>query len=483
MRCIVSRRPNALAARMNPAQALREDYAIPGQLRIREGQYVPLKGVPLVLKKFNARRNSGLPESQVGQHGRKMNSEKIADVLGKMLANNVKLMEKGMPSVPICIWGSHGLGKTTLVRGFADANGWDYAYMAPAQFEEMGDLHGMPMRTQTASGKWVTEYAPPSWAPVGHGRPGILLVDDFNRADDRILRGLMQLFQDGALPGWKLPDNWMIVATANPAGESYSVSELDPAMLTRMLHVEMVFDPEIWIRWAESINRKTGQPNMDPRAVRWMREHGKSIMDKPDFFATHPRTTPRSLDQLFTQLRGIGTRMQDWKNNIDLIQTYTYSAVDKDIANDICTFVMNDSEVIQPEDILFAKDTKAMIERFLGCTYDEAGDERRDVMNMVVDGLIGFITSESHQKEIADNFALAKNNVVELLTHPKFRQEHFEKAFSDITKSNVGKSDSAEYANKRGPDLLLDMKILTRRTRKAQSNPRRPLIRRHRTAW
>lgn len=42
------------------------------------------------------------------------------------------------------IWGNHGLGKTQLVTEYAREKGWGLAYCAPAQFEEMGDLHGIP---------------------------------------------------------------------------------------------------------------------------------------------------------------------------------------------------------------------------------------------------------------------------------------------------------------------------------------------------
>ena len=41
----------------------------------------------------------------------------------------------------------------------------------------------------------ATVFAPPAWVPTADG-PGILLLDDVNRADDRILRGLMQLLAE-----------------------------------------------------------------------------------------------------------------------------------------------------------------------------------------------------------------------------------------------------------------------------------------------
>ena len=73
----------------------------------------------------------------------------------------------------------------------------------------MGDLHGMPNVVdpdETISGDEYTVYSPPDWVPREDG-PGILLLDDINRADDRILRGCMQLLQNFELTSWKLPQN------------------------------------------------------------------------------------------------------------------------------------------------------------------------------------------------------------------------------------------------------------------------------------
>ena len=58
----------------------------------------------------------------------------------------------------------------------------------------MGDLLGMP-DIEIIDGKKQTVFEAPSWVPKEEG-PGILLIDDVNRADDRILRGIMQLLQN-----------------------------------------------------------------------------------------------------------------------------------------------------------------------------------------------------------------------------------------------------------------------------------------------
>ena len=52
------------------------------------------------------------------------------------------------------------MGKTQLVEQFARDRDLDFVYLAPAQFEEMGDLIGLPV---VEHGR--TAYRPPVWAP------------------------------------------------------------------------------------------------------------------------------------------------------------------------------------------------------------------------------------------------------------------------------------------------------------------------------
>ena len=110
----------------------------------------------------------------------------------------------------------------------------------------------------------------------------MLLIDDINRADDRILRGCMQLLQNYELSSWRLPDKWQIVATANPEGADYSVTPMDDAMLTRMIHTTLIFDHKVWAQWAYS-------SGVDDRGISF-------VLTYPELINSE-RTTPRSLTQ------------------------------------------------------------------------------------------------------------------------------------------------------------------------------------------
>ena len=230
-------------------------------------------------------------------YGEELNSKEITSFLDYAMKQNDALAAKGKRGTPVCIWGKHGIGKTEMVIQFAKKNNWPYVYCAPAQFEEMGDLHGIPEIFDPSpddpnSGDEYTVYRPPAWLRdaidnIDKSKPGILILDDFNRAGKRILQGCMQLLQMYALYSWSLPPKWQIVLTANPEGGEYTVTEMDDAMITRMMHVTMTFNAKTWAEWAQS-------DGIDARGI--------------DFVLTYPevvtgmRTTARSITQFLRQV-------------------------------------------------------------------------------------------------------------------------------------------------------------------------------------
>ena len=193
-------------------------------------------------------------------YGAKTNAEEVHGLLRHMSDHYLESNNKVRPT-PLCIWGMHGIGKTQLVKDFAKDRNYAFAFLSAAQIEEVGDLIGFPMSVEE-NGKKITKYATPEWVPMQEG-PGILLIDDFNRCDDRIIRAMMNVLQNYEMVSWKIPENWMIVLTANPDGGDYSVTALDDAVITRMMHVSMEFDVKAWARWAE-------KAKVNPRGIEFV---------------------------------------------------------------------------------------------------------------------------------------------------------------------------------------------------------------------
>jgi len=286
-------------------------------------------------------------------YGSRLDSAGIRALLEHVFDTNIAAAARGHRGTPVCIWGTHGVGKTSLVLDIARDRHWRFAYCAPAQFEEMGDLHGLPTRVDPdpdVIGDEYTAFLPPEWVPKEEG-PGILLLDDLNRADDRILRGLMQLLQNFEMFSWSLPPKWQIVVTANPEGGDYSVTPMDDAMLTRMLHVTMVFELKTWAAWALS-------SGVDARGIDFLLSYPEVV--------SGPRNTPRSLTQLFEQLAPI----PDLAARLPLVTALAASALDDTGVQALVAYVQDKiGRLIAPHEILDAADFQPVGERL----YELAG--------------------------------------------------------------------------------------------------------------
>jgi MoxR-like ATPase len=299
-------------------------------------------------------------------YGIEADADELQRFAEHLLRANLVGEQQGRKKTPICIWGTHGIGKTELVEALAAENGYAFAYIAPAQFEEMGDLIGMP-----AIVDGVTVFRPPSWVPTQEG-PGLLLIDDVNRADDRILRGIMQLLQNFELVSWRLPPRWQIVLTANPDGGDYAVTPMDDAMLTRMMHVTMRFEAKNWARWAE----KAG---VDPRGINF-------VLTYPEI-AQGKRTTPRSLVQFFTSIQGI----KDLREELPLVQMLAASCLDEETVAAFVAYVQqNLSELMAPVAICSAKDFHREVYQPIQALVQQAVF-RVDIMATICTRLINFL--------------------------------------------------------------------------------------------
>lgn len=321
---------------------------------------------------------SNQPYSYV-TYGARVSAGSVVTLLEHALTGMAQSAER---PTPLCIWGLHGIGKTELVRDLARARGCAFAYIAPAQFEEMGDLLGMPkIGTDPVLGE-VTRFVAPEWVPRQPG-PGILLLDDVNRADDRILRGIMQLFQNYELVSWTLPPQWLIVCTANPDGGDYSVTTLDEAMLTRMLHVTMEFDAQAWARWAE-------RNGVDPRGINFVLAYPELVNGR--------RTTPRSLVQFFNSLRPL----DNLRDHLGLVRLLGDAALDTETTQAFLSFVhLNLDRLPNPEEILDTEDFDAVVRR-LDRLVHEGDTKRLDILSVVVTRLSNYLLARPAEPNAAE---------------------------------------------------------------------------------
>jgi MoxR-like ATPase len=300
-------------------------------------------------------------------YGSKSTASEVEGFINHMIRVNEKALEGGRKRIPLCIWGRHGIGKTELVEAFAKENGYAFSYIAPAQFEEMGDLLGMPQVIDEQ-----TTFVAPEWVPHDNV-PGILLIDDVNRADDRILRGIMQLLQNYELVSWKLPEKWNIILTANPDGGDYSVTPMDDAMITRMMHISMEFEVKAWAQWATAAG-------VDERGVAFVLSYPEAV--------TGDRTTPRTLVQFFESIKDI----EDLLAELPLVQLLADSCLDANTSASFISFLRkNLKELVDPKDIVAADNFQEEVYDLIkGIVQKEI--LRVDILSVICTRLVNHIT-------------------------------------------------------------------------------------------
>ena len=145
---------------------------------------------------------------------------------------------------PVLMEGPHGVGKSQLVEQAARKLGIDFI-VRDLSLMEPPDLIGLPTMKNG-----VTVYAPPAFLPSG-GR-GILVFEELNRSEKYMMSPCLQLLTARCLNDYRLPDGWLPAAAINPAGGAYDTRELDPALLSRFMRIEVAADVPSWLKWADA---------------------------------------------------------------------------------------------------------------------------------------------------------------------------------------------------------------------------------------
>lgn len=356
-----------------------------------------------------------------GCYGEVLAPNEVKEFLLNIFKINEKSEEKGQARWSACNWGHRGVGKTAVAKQLADHPiiwrgkkypGYKVISVPIAQFEEMGDLHGMPDRhvritmgdafrwvPEQVLGQWVkngweidekagvtTRYAPPDWVPQEEG-PCVLLLDDWNRASIRIIKGCMQLLQDYGMVSWQLPAGCNIVLTGNPDGGDYQVTSIDNAILTRIQSVTQRTDRAQWALWAQ-------ENGVDPKVINF-------ILRYPEMLIGRERTSPRTIAR-FGQSLNYGwssptsksnkvAEEDRWKYIIPLAKSLLD---DETIAAMIAFFNTELEKIIDPEEILDSSDQTSINEKIDKLLPKGSKDQRTDIVSIILERLYIWIVQD-----------------------------------------------------------------------------------------
>jgi len=330
----------------------------------------------------------------------KLNSAELKDFIKHVINNNRFIQSQGKVPTALNVVGNAGLGKTTVVSNLAKEEGMQFVKINLAMIEELSDLVGFPVKEfqigkDTPDGlktKWVTEmeaelavkagfkltgarrtaYCAPEWIS-GKGESGILLLDDYTRADPRMIQACMDLINTQEYISWKLPKDWTIILTTNPDSGDYHVNSMDVAQTTRFISCDLKFDVDCWAQWAE-------ETAMDGRCINFILKHPEVVTES---------TNPRAITTFFNAI----SSFEKFEDNLPMIQMIGEGSVGADMTSLFTLFINNKlDQLISPKDIIL-HDNEDYIVGTLKSAIGRGDDYRADIASIMSTRIVNFALS------------------------------------------------------------------------------------------
>jgi nucleoside-triphosphatase THEP1 len=334
-----------------------------------------------------------------------LNVDELKSFMKHIVKNNQFIQNQGKVPVTVNISGDAGLGKTSSILQLGKELNLNVVKLNLSQLEELGDLIGFPIKefqVKNSEGKtlWITEqeietasakgyrvvgkrmsHAAPEWIE-GKGEGGILILDDFTRADHRFMQAVMEICDRQEYISWKLPKNWHVVLTTNPDNGDYNVTSLDVAQQTRFISVDLKFDEKVWARWAEEVE-------IDNRCINFMLMNPELVTQK---------VNPRSITTFFNSISSI----EKFEEELPLIQMIGEGSVGYDFSSMFTMFINNKlDKILSPEDILTKDEVYVMgsLKNLIG----EDDDFRADLSSVIATRVINYCLTQATTKSISQD--------------------------------------------------------------------------------
>jgi hypothetical protein len=362
-----------------------------------------------------------------------LNIDEVKDFTNHIIRNNRFLQKNNKLPVAVEIVGESGIGKTSVVIDLAKENKLNFVKLNLSQIEELGDLIGFPVRqfqmyreqkinkkiddlnytaaqraaasaqvsnvTTKKIGQWVDElaveeYMRQGWKVTGKNRMsycapewiadkkegGILLLDDWNRADMRFIQAVMELVDRQQYISWSLPKDWHIILTSNPDNGDYMVNSIDSAQKTRYITACLKFDVDVWARWAE-------EAGIDSRCINFLLLNPELVTQE---------TNARSITAFFNSI----SSFEKFEDNLTMIQMIGEGSVGDAFASMFTTFINNKlDKLVTPKDLLTHENEQYILGE-LGSCVGKGDNYRADIASTLATRLANYAVVYSKENTV-----------------------------------------------------------------------------------
>jgi MoxR-like ATPases len=159
---------------------------------------------------------------------------------------NKEATRSKIKSMPIMVWGSPGIAKSSVVRKCAEDLGIGFIDVRLCQIEPC-DIRGLPVPDK--ENKVMNWFVNGVW-PRDKESKGILFLDELSACDKSIAVAAYELILDRRLGTlYSLPEGWLVVAAGNKATDRAVSSTMSSALANRFMHFELDCNAEDWFKW------------------------------------------------------------------------------------------------------------------------------------------------------------------------------------------------------------------------------------------
>ena len=298
----------------------------------------------------------------------------------------------------LMIEGVHGIGKSEIIKEYADENDFHLKVLFTSLLEET-DLAGIPVpkdnRTEWLEPDWISEMK----EAKKNGKECVLFLDELNRANTATLNACLELLLNKEINGHKLPENTLVCAAINPSDTGdYQVTEFDPALLDRTLFYTLTPDPEAWVQWAKENNIHKTIINFIKMKPNYL--HVSNSSESNELITP----TPRSWSKLSDLIRNA-----EKMNMKDTLFTVIKGKVGQIIGSEFYRFYKETSEIVTAEDILDISSKFENTEDSLKEINTEAVEKIREVVsNTESVHLIDILENLNNDNSVQSRIALSR---------------------------------------------------------------------------
>jgi hypothetical protein len=196
---------------------------------------------------------------------------------------------------PVFIWGSPGIGKSSIVERFALDLGLECVSLLGSQLAPE-DIIGVP---QIIDGKSV--FCPPCM--IAREKPYCLFLDELNACSQEVQKSFYSLIHDHRVGEYRLPAGSIIIGAGNRAQDSAIVKPMSSALINRMFHVQMTVSHRDWLTWAYA-------NNIHPHILEYISMRPDHLWHEPPK-TEEPFSTPRSWHILSDALHRYGDTIDE----------------------------------------------------------------------------------------------------------------------------------------------------------------------------